>query len=133
MIEEEWRPVAGYQGIYEVSNRGLVRSVPRRVYGGRHCGSGSKQLQGRVLRPKLTNRGYLQVVLSVRGVHKMALVHRLVAHAFCANEGMRPNVNHLDGCQTNNHFTNLEWCTQMANVHHAIAMGRTPNNRHQGA
>jgi len=106
LSEVEWRPVVGYEGIYEVSNTGLVRTVA-----------------GKELKPYLHKQGYLRIKLTSGGTRKSFLIHRLVAEAFIPNEHELPTINHKDGDPSNNDVSNLEWCTQKENVAHAVETG----------
>lgn len=91
----EWRPVVGYEGLYSVSNTGLVRSERR----------------DRLLSLCVNQYGYLQTKLCCNGTTRTKLVHRLVATAFIENPESLPQINHIDECKINNRVTNLEWCT----------------------
>lgn len=104
-MEEQWKDIAGYEGLYEVSNLGFVRN------------------KRKVLRPAKSNRGYLMVLLSKNGKQKCFLVHRLVASTFCGVKEGCDIVNHIDNNPMNNTAPNLEWVTQKANVHHAARVG----------
>lgn len=100
---EQWKPVAGYEGDYEVSNFGRVRSLKRSTY-------------GRILRPCFDGRKhYLHVSLSKNGVSTVKNVHRIVAIAFLENPDNLPEVNHKDEDKTNNCANNLEWCSHVYN------------------
>lgn len=109
-MTEEWRPVVGYEGLYEVSNLGRVRSLPR----------WRSHQQKLVLRCSSNNSGYQQVHLSTHNKQKSMTVHRLVAQAFIPNPENKPEINHIDGDKTNNKIDNLEWVNRKENVHHAI-------------
>lgn len=113
---EQWRDIAGFEGIYQVSDLGNVRSVERDVP---RPGGGVQHRKGRELLPGLVN-GYLKVVLSRDGIHYQKLVHRLVAEAFIPNPDGKPCVNHKDGCKINDKARNLEWVTWAENSQHAI-------------
>lgn len=112
---EVWKDIAGYEGLYQVSNMGRVRSLDRMVKG-RY----SPYLQkGRVLRYSFARHAklkYKEVTLCKSGKLKTHLIHRLVAQAFVPNLGGYDVVNHLDENTLNNKSDNLEWCTQQQNV-----------------
>ena len=108
---EEWRSVVGFEGFYEVSNKGRLRSVDRFS----RCSRGDKLRlwKGRVLETNtLGGRGYIYVSLSARGKISKLSLHRLVAKAFVPNPLDKPEVNHRDGNKLNNHVYNLEWLTE---------------------
>lgn len=122
---EEWRPVKGYEGRFEVSNYGRVKSFLT-MGNCRKVGAEYAHL----LKPKKTNRGYLRVSLRIDGKTKDFSVHRLVVDAFIGiPDGMV--VNHIDGCKTNNNLTNLDVVTYTGNLLHAIHTGlnRVPKNK----
>ena len=99
MKKEQWLPVEGYEGLYEVSNLGRVKSLNYN-----HTG------KEKILKPKKHRDGYLQVQLWRDGKHKMFQVHRLVATAFIPNPEGFEQVNHRDEVKTNNCASNLEFC-----------------------
>ena len=109
-MSEEWRSVVGYEGLYEVSNTGQVRSLDRYVKGKSY-----RLHKGKVLSPGKNSRGYLSAVLSYNGKHKAITVHRLVAEAFLPNPDNLPEINHKDEDKTNNSVDNLEWCDRSYN------------------
>ncbi len=97
---ETWKPIKGYEGLYEVSDQGRVKSLinkPKEMYLKKH------------------NRGYRQVELTNGEERKTYLVHRLVAEAFLPNPQKYPQVNHIDEDKQNNAVSNLEWCTAKQN------------------
>jgi hypothetical protein len=104
----EWRPVVSYEGLYEVSNFGEVRSLPHVV----NSHMGTRISPGKILRQaKSAKTGYYSVCLSKNNKSKMELIHRIVATAFIPNENNYPQVNHKDENKSNNSADNLEWCT----------------------
>ena len=115
-MEEIWKPVIGYEGLYEVSNLGRVRSVDRLV----NYSNGQIHLhKGRILSPGVTDKlGYLQVALCNNGKIKHKMVYRLVAEAFIPNPDNLPQVNHKDENAFNNCVDNLEWCTIEYNINY---------------
>lgn len=118
--EEIWNPVKGYEGLYEVSSFGRVRSLTRKyeVYS-EIKGVHTRTLYGRVLKPCLQNSGYQTVWLRKEGGTKACTVHRLVAMAFVDNPLQLAYVNHKDGNKQNNCLDNLEWCSSSENLIHA--------------
>lgn len=100
-IEQEvWKDIAGYEGLYQVSNMGRVKSL----------------LKKRIIRKHNTSNGYLQVHLYKNKKVKYEYIHRLVATAFCSEKSeSRNEVNHIDGDRKNNTYLNLEWCTRSEN------------------
>lgn len=110
-IIEEWRPVVGYEGLYEVSNLGRVRSLDRYVKG---KGESYRLHKGKVLSPGIKSDGYLIVNLQRR----MFYVHRLVTEAFLPNPDNLPEVNHKDEDKTNNRVDNLELCDHKYNMNY---------------
>ena len=101
---EIWKKIEGYEGLYEVSNEGRVRSLNYR-----HTG------ETKILKPAICYGGYLKVGLWKDGNKKKFTVHRLVARAFLPNILDFPEVNHIDEDKTNNRVKNLEWCTREYN------------------
>lgn len=122
-IEGNWADVKGYEGYYQVSDDGRVRSLERYKI----CGFTGKPAltKGKVLKPGYTNDGYAYVNLSKPGKkYKPYYVHRLVAQAFLENPNDLPYVNHKDENPTNNNYTNLEWCTPKYNANYGTAIER---------
>lgn len=115
--KDEWRAILGFEGTYEVSRKGEVRSLTRTLADGR-------TFKGRLLKPWRSNTGYLLVTLP-GGVKKK--VHRLVAEAFIPNPDHMPFVLHADGSRDNNEAENLRWGTNSDNLHDAIVHGTYRN------
>jgi hypothetical protein len=110
---EEWKPVSGYEGKYEVSSTGQVRSLDRVRTGGRN------KIRG-VLRKPFIRNGYLSVVLFNGEKHCCHTVHRMVIESFTGKKKDR-QINHKDGNKKNNSLYNLEWVTPKENMKHAYA------------
>lgn len=113
-MNEIWKPVVGFEGYYEVSNYGRVRSI------GRYFQNHSK-LQWRdgiIRKPVDDTHGYWDVMLTVDGKRFHRKIHRMVAEAFIPNPENKPTVNHKDFNRKNNHVDNLEWNTYSENNYH---------------
>lgn len=115
---EKWKDVKGFEGWYEVSNIGRVRSVERDI---KHsCGKVQKN-PSKIKKPQLhkSGKGYHTLQLFKNSKHFKRYVHRMVAEAFIPNPLNKPQVNHIDGNPKNNHVDNLEWVTSLENMQHA--------------
>lgn len=117
---ECWKPVQGYEHLYEVSNMGQVRSLPREVP---FINGSIRKLKGKLLKPLIDNNGYLYVCLAFNGVQKSKFVHRLVAESFISSTDDTLEVNHIDGNKHNNCVDNLEWVTHKYNIQHSFVTG----------
>lgn len=112
-MTEEWRPVPGYEGAYEVSDRGRVRSLPRKIeQRSKEGGAYLRSLPGVVLRPGRMPSGHLSVAL---GRGNSRCVHALVLLAFVGPAPAKHEVRHLDGDESNNHLSNLRYGTRSCN------------------
>lgn len=119
-IAEEWRPVLGYEGIYEVSDKGEVRSCDRTILTSHGV---RRRRLGQGIRSRVNGRGYLDFHAWNTGTARRITVHVCVAEAF---HGKRPSgmeINHKDGCKTNNCAGNLEFVTHAENIEHATRTG----------
>ena len=119
-MQEIWKPIAGFSGLYEVSSLGNVRSNDREVG---HRWGGKAIKRGKILKPRKDKDGYLFVTLCAGGIPIGAKVHRLVAEHFLPHSDLN-EVNHKDFNKANNAAENLEWVTRKANHEHARAGGR---------
>lgn len=114
-MKEEWKDINGYNGAYQVSSAGRVRSLNKNY--------GKKRDEPKILKPYKNNCGYLRVWLCKNGNGKNKFIHRLVAEAFVANKDNKEIVNHLNGVKSDNNYDNLEWCTRSENQKHAFKIG----------
>ena len=119
---EEWKDIPGYEGLYQVSNTGKIKGLPRVTMQ-------NQILKERILIPGVINSGYLQITLHKNGEHKNFLVHRLVANAFIPNPKNLPEVNHKDEDKTNCNADNLEWCTRKYNINYGTHNQRSAESR----
>ena len=126
MKNEEWRDVVGYEGRYQVSSMGRVKSLERKV---RHWRGGERIQKERILKPSNDRRGYLLVSLCDGEKRKTFSVHRLVCQAFHENPDNKPQVNHINEIKTDNRACNLEWCTCKQNVNHGTRTERSAKAR----
>lgn len=114
-MTEIWKDVVGYEGLYQVSNLGRVKSLPKQV--------GFRPQQEKLTAIFIDKRGYCKTNLYKNNTHKQVYVHILVGQAFIPNVADKPQINHIDGDKTNNTVENLEWCTAKENVRHAYTTG----------
>ena len=120
---EEWKSIEGYEGLYEVSNFGYVRSIERVIKASR--GEGTRIMQAKTLTRIIDpSNGYRRISLSKLGVVKKKYIHRLVALHFIPNPSNKKEVNHKDFDRTNPHIDNLEWVTSSENTRHLVESGR---------
>ena len=109
-----FKPIIGYEGIYEVSNYGNIKKIKSNIIsrGWMHC-----------------KYGHRKVRLYKDNIRKDFYLHRLVAIAFIDKIDGKPYINHIDNNPDNNYYKNLEWCTQKENMQHAAKQGRIKSNR----
>ncbi len=104
-MQEIWKDIIGYEGLYQVSNLGNIKSFYK--------------AKKSIKKPTLSNKGYLRVGLSKNKKSKTFKIHRLVAKTFLSNPNNYLEVNHKDGNKLNNCVDNLEWCSRSYNINHA--------------
>ena len=111
-MQETWKDIEGYEGMYQVSNLGRVKSLKRKSV-----------TQEKIIKGTNNGNGYTRVSLN----NKLHYVHRLVADAFIPKIEGKDFVNHKDEVKSNNNVDNLEWCTNQENINHSVAKLRHPN------
>lgn len=117
-VEEIWKEIEGYDGVYEISSFGNVKTNTRKV----NKGWGLRTIYGIPIKPTMRGK-YKAVNLWKNGKSKPSNVHRLVAINFIKNDENKPCVNHIDGNKFNNNVSNLEWCTYSENNKHSFLTG----------
>jgi hypothetical protein len=118
-VEEIWKDVVGYEGLYQVSNLGAIKSISYK---------GKSKI--RLMAIMVNAHGYNKASFSKEKCIKNVVIHRLVAEAFIPNNDNKPTVNHKDGNKLNNHVSNLEWATYLENNIHALSSGlRKPSDK----
>jgi len=110
MEQERWKDIEGYDGLYQISDYGRIKSFN---------GGWGKRKTGKLLSLSKSNNGYYSVGLHLSGIGKTIHISRLVAKYFISNPENKPEVNHIDGIKINNHYTNLEWCNRSHNIKHS--------------
>lgn len=127
--KEIWRTVIGFEGIYEVSNLGNVRSLDKIIY----CKNGRiRSMKGKILSPSKHTSAYLTIRLCYgEREYKPYYLHRLVAEHFCHNDDPenKTQVNHINGDHKDNRACNLEWCTPSENIKHGVDAGKVNSTR----
>lgn len=128
-MQEIWKNVVGYEGLYQISSTGKVKSLFRVLM----LPDGRPQTKiERILKQSTSHKGYKTVKLCNLGEEHTCQVHRLVAEAFLPNPNGLPQVNHKDEVKDNNFVSNLEWCTNEYNVNYGTATERATKKRING-
>ena len=120
-MQEIWKDIKDFEGLYQVSNLGRVKSLPRFINNNSKNNKIGFYSKERILKP--SKKKYAIVVLSKNGKTYSFYIHILVAKAFLPNPDNLPEVDHLDGNKLNNHVDNLEWVTSKENVKRSWRMG----------
>ena len=119
-MEEIWKPVTGFENFYEISNKGRIKSLRRKV----NTWNGQRTLEERILAAETSPLGYKRICLR-DGVNKRRVfLHRLVAYEFIPNTDNKPQIDHIDGNPSNNSVENLRWVTAKENTNNPITKQR---------
>lgn len=118
--QETWKSVVGYEGYYQISNKGNCRSILRSVL---YSDGRIATFRSKNMKPIFTNYGYIKFRLTKNGISKSCFAHRLIALTFILNPEKKPEVNHIDGNKLNNQLENLEWVTSSENINHSFNLG----------
>ena len=113
---EVWKNINGYEGLYQISNNGRVKSLPKLA--------GKSWRKEKILKTYLDKDGYVKVILCKENKTKFLSVHRLIAEAFIPNPNEFPQINHKDENKQNNSLENLEWCTCKYNINYGTRTER---------
>lgn len=127
--KEIWKPIKGFESLYEVSNLGRVKSLERKVRTTNNGTDCLKYIKERILKPKINRGGYKVVLLYNGGKRKYITIHRLVAMAFISNPNNYPQINHKDENKENNTVENLEWCDSKYNINYGTRIERISKAR----
>lgn len=113
-MDEQWKVIEGFEGYYEISNRGRIRSIDRVC--NTHSSEAGRRIKGQIITPTDNGNGYLIVHLKRNGKRSSRYIHRLVAEAFLERRTGCNVVDHIDYNKKNNAVENLRWCTQKENI-----------------
>lgn len=118
-IVKEWKDIKGFEGLYQVSTLGEIKSVPRHI---KTKAGWIKPVKERLLKFSVNHKGYKHVGLSKESVVKTFSLHRLVAEAFIPNPENKPQVDHINGIKIDNRVENLRWVTNNENMMNPITL-----------
>lgn len=126
ITKEEWREVAGSDGLYLISNLGNLRRVE-------YVSRKGDIVPERQIAYYVNSQGYIATKIKINGKFKTKSAHRLIAEAFIPNPDNKPQINHIDNNRKNNSIENLEWVTAKENIHHCIRQKRNPIGEKHGS
>lgn len=124
-MKEIWKDIPNYEGLYQASNLGRIRSLDREQYVGsknQYCKFNyTRKLKSKIIKPKTTKDNYYEVTLTKNNEKKFIRVHRLIAMTFIPNPNNYPVINHINYNRFDNRVENLEWCTVWYNNRYSKA------------
>ena len=127
---ETWKDIVGFESLYQVSNLGRIKALPKKVYNSGLLNSNKCFIsKEKILKPSTISKGYKGITLTKEGKRYPKKVHRLVAMAFIPNPYNKSQINHIDCNKANNCVENLEWCTNGENQKHAFKHGLNSNKK----
>lgn len=118
-MKEIWKDIPNYEGLYQISNFGNVKSLKRKVKNK----NGYRDIKEKILHNYINKNGYYAVTLRKNCNIEVKLIHRLIAEMFIPNPNNYPCINHKDGNKSNNSINNLEWCSYSYNTKEAFRLG----------
>lgn len=127
--KEIFKDIKGYEGLYQISNLGKVKRIPRNIVNK----NGYSLLKEMFLTPYVDDVGYFRIGLKLNSKTTHRRIHRLIATTFIPNPENKPQVNHINGIKTDNRLENLEWVTSLENTNHAIKAGLIKRNGENNA
>ena len=124
-MKEIWKDIKDYEGLYQISNYGRIKSLSRKVFRYNHIAKRKIEIvyKEKIRKTRIDKDGYYIINLHKNNIMKTYKVHRLVGENFIENKENKPYINHKDGNKLNNNILNLEWCTAKENVIHAWKTG----------
>lgn len=122
-MKEVWKDIPGYEGYYQASNLGRIKSLERKI---EYSNQQDRIMKEKIMKLNPTTRGYIRICLRKEGIAKNHFVHRLITSTFIGESNLQ--VNHIDGVKTNNNIDNLEYVTNQENIAHAVKIGLIKNN-----